>query len=41
MFGALKAAISNVSGMIGTCKKDPPKLRGTLFWGPYIKDPTI
>ena len=25
---------------LGGCKWEFPKIRGTLFWGPYNKDPT-
>ena len=26
---------------LGCAKREFPKIRGTLFWGPYNKDPTI
>ena len=28
-------------GSIGFRVEEFPKIRGTLFWGPYNKDPTI
>ena len=29
------------SGLTYACTWELPKIRGTLFWGPHNKDPTI
>ena len=40
----INSLASHVRSKFGTgtgCKWEFPKIKGTLFWGPYNKDPTI